>query len=173
MNIHFAATVLGGLLLLLLWPFATTLGPALAFVIIFGAVSGAVIGLPPASMAHILGRSDPLAQSRLGQWTGMMYTVAGIPSLIGPLIAGHLVTQYHNNYLTIQLWSGICLLLAAFCMFMSIVYTRKGKGVERLNAMRRSISRWSIGRDLSQAVTLEKSASADEKEVPRVGASRA
>merc|ERR1711939_629113 len=71
-----------------------------------------VIGLPPASMAYLLG-PNPEAQARLGQWTGMMYSAAGIFALTGPLIAGHLISAYGNNFLTVQLWSGACMMLSA------------------------------------------------------------
>lgn len=76
-------------------------------------------------MAYILDRRDAEQQSKLGQWTGMMYACAAIPSFIGPLIAGHLITEFGNNYLTVQLWSGFSLLLAAGCMFMSEIYARR------------------------------------------------
>ncbi|KAB8339045.1 hypothetical protein FH972_021981 [Carpinus fangiana] len=157
-NIHMSATFIASLLLLCLWPFATTLGPALAFVIIFGAVSGAVIGLPPASIANILGRTDPLAQARLGQWTGMMYTAAAIPALVGPVIAGHLITEYSNNYLTVQLWSGFCLFLAALCMLLSRIYLTKGRSYDRLNGLRLSLSK------AGRALTIDKDEGAEMKE---------
>lgn len=44
-RIHSISTLLGSLLLLLLWPFATTLAPALCFVVIFGAISGAIVSV--------------------------------------------------------------------------------------------------------------------------------
>ncbi|KAF2144659.1 uncharacterized protein K452DRAFT_145203 [Aplosporella prunicola CBS 121167] len=113
-RVHAVVTFVASLLTLFLWTFAPSFPGAICFIVFFGIFSGAVIGLPPASMAYILGKS-PQQQARLGQWTGMMYTSAGIPSLIGPVIAGHLISNY-NNYITVQLWSGTCLLLSAGCM---------------------------------------------------------
>lgn len=141
------STAVGSLLVLILWTQAFTLGPALAFVITFGAVSGAIIGLPPASIAYILQHAPPgtlertgtddtasstmVSSSKLGQWTGMMYTAAAIPSLTGPVIAGHLVQRYNKNYLTIQLWSGFCLLLSAICMGIGRLYVGRGVAVTK------------------------------------------
>lgn len=156
LNIHMASTAVGSLLVLILWTQAFTLGPALAFVIIFGAVSGAIIGLPPASIAYILHHAPPgtlertttedtatstmLSSSKLGQWTGMMYTAAAIPALIGPVIAGHLVQEYYKNYLTIQLWSGFCLLLSATCMGIGRLYVGRGRGMAATKAWKSRVT---------------------------------
>jgi len=108
------ATFLASLLVLCLWSLASNVAATVAFVIIFGAVSGAVIGLPPASMAYILGPCRH-QQTKLGQWTGMMYTGASVFALTGPVIAGYLISEY-DTYLTVQLWSGFSLLGSAGCM---------------------------------------------------------
>jgi MCP family monocarboxylic acid transporter-like MFS transporter 10 len=134
LNVHCGVTLVSSFFVLLLWTFSTTTGTALSFVILFGMVSGAVIGLPPASVADILGHC-PTQQAKvwsvstqiriltniqqLGQWTGMMYSVAAPFALLGPVIGGYLITKY-NTFLTIQLWSGSCLLLSAEFMSASI-----------------------------------------------------
>ncbi|KAI5205866.1 MFS general substrate transporter [Aureobasidium subglaciale] len=123
LNVHMTVTIVASILCLFLWTFANTLAPALAFAILFGAFSGSVIGLPPASMAAILG-PEADRQAKLGQWTGMMYTAAAPFALVGPVIAGHLVTRY-DTYLGVQIWSGVCLLLSAICMAMAVLVTRK------------------------------------------------
>jgi hypothetical protein len=66
LNVHAVVTFAASLLVLLLWTMAKTVPAAITFVVMFGISSGAVIGLPPASVACILG-PDPIAQSRLGQ----------------------------------------------------------------------------------------------------------
>lgn len=114
LNVHLVTTFIASLLVLLLWTLASNVGAAIAFVVIFGAISGAVIGLPPASVAYILGPSKT-QQAKLGQWTGMMYTGSAVFALTGPVIAGHLISEY-RNYVTVQLWSGFSLLLSAVCM---------------------------------------------------------
>ena len=68
LHVHCAVTLVSSFLCFFLWTFATTLPAAVAFVVIFGAFSGSVIGLPPASMAAILHNDN----ARLGQWTGRL-----------------------------------------------------------------------------------------------------
>ncbi|KAG9633654.1 MFS general substrate transporter, partial [Aureobasidium melanogenum] len=121
--VHMTVTIVSSMLCLFLWTFANTLAPALVFAIVFGAFSGSVIGLPAASMAEIL-KFEPDGQARLGHWTGMMYTAAAPFALVGPVIAGHLVTEY-ETYLGVQIWSGLCLLLSAICMAGAVFFTRR------------------------------------------------
>ncbi|KAF2868928.1 major facilitator superfamily domain-containing protein [Massariosphaeria phaeospora] len=124
LNMHIVSQIVSSLLIFVLWTLAGSTAAAIAFCVLFGIFSGAVIGLPPASMANILSctydtpETKALAHSKLGSWTGMMYTMAAIPSLVGPVIVGHLVTQY-STYVTAQVWSGAMLLLSALCMLMS------------------------------------------------------
>lgn len=122
LNVHCTVTFVASLLTLILWSLASNLSSALAFVVIFGAFSGSVIGLPPASVAYTLG-PDPLAQAKLGQWTGMMYSCAAVPALLGPVVAGHLITAY-DTYLTVQLWAGTCLFISA-CFMAGGIWCRQ------------------------------------------------
>ncbi|KAG9555032.1 MFS general substrate transporter, partial [Aureobasidium melanogenum] len=129
--VHMTVTIVSSILCLFLWTFANTLAPALVFAILFGAFSGSVIGLPAASMAEIL-KYEPDGQARLGHWTGMMYTAAAPFALVGPVIAGHLVTEY-ETYLGVQIWSGMCLLLSAICMAGAVYFTRRKKASNGIN----------------------------------------
>ncbi|KAL0259905.1 hypothetical protein SLS55_005646 [Diplodia seriata] len=122
-RVHTVVTGISSLLLLILWTLAPNFDVAMVFIGLFGVFSGAVIGLPPASMANLLGK-DPHRQAKLGQWTGMMYTFAGIPSLIGPIIAGHLITEY-DTYITVQVWSGACLMVSTVCMGIAAMYKHR------------------------------------------------
>ncbi|KAK6353686.1 hypothetical protein TWF696_005648 [Orbilia brochopaga] len=134
LNVHMFVSLVSSLLCLFLWTFANTLESALAFVIIFGAFSGSVIGLPPASMAAILG-PDKSQQAKLGQWTGMMYTISSFFALTGPVIASHLVIKFHSFH-TVQIWSGLCLFFSACCMGIAIIYhSRDEESVARIRRM--------------------------------------
>jgi len=124
LNVHAIVTFIASILVLGLWTTASTVPAAIAFVVIFGIFSGAVIGLPPASVAYILGL-DPEAQSKLGQWVGMMYSSSAVFALTGPVIAGHLISAYDDNFLTVQCWSGACMFLAAVCMAAAIYCKRR------------------------------------------------
>lgn len=165
LNMHIGTTAVSSLLILLVWSFAHSTTATIAFCVFFGGVSGAVIGLPPASVSNILSNSHagselqrnaptlmsttstsnpppplslndtnndantiatsttdtPHPHAKLGQWIGMLYTGAAIPSLTGPVIVGHLISRY-DNYLTVQIWSGVCLMLSAACMAVARFY---------------------------------------------------
>jgi MFS family permease len=151
-----------------LWTVTTELGHALAFVILFGAVSGAVIGLPPASMAYILGPSSS-RQAKLGQWTGLMYTCAAPFALAGPVIAGHLISKY-DTYLSIQMWSGFCLLISAAAMATAIWSRRDDDSLRMGRAKSRGSSMSRLNSQaVSEATTRQNSAhqvSTYESETP-------
>jgi hypothetical protein len=51
----------------------------------------------------------------------MMYSCAAIPALLGPVIAGHLITSY-DTYITVQMWSGANLFLSFVCMVVARWY---------------------------------------------------
>jgi MCP family monocarboxylic acid transporter-like MFS transporter 10 len=125
LKVHTTVMFVGALLIYIQWSLANTVGKALAFVIMFGIVSGAIIGLPPASVANIIDMSTDVDHSKLGQWTGMMYTMASLFALTGPVIAGHLVSHYGNAYIAVQMWSGTCLLFSALCMLAAIYNSKR------------------------------------------------
>jgi MFS family permease len=124
LNMHIGSQFVASLLTLILWTLAGSEADAVAFCVVFGVFSGMVIGLPPASIGNILNCSytapgtTHFAKKKLGHWTGMMYTFAAIPALTGPVIAGHLITQY-NTFITVQMWSGTNLMLSCICMVIS------------------------------------------------------
>ncbi|KAF2258529.1 MFS general substrate transporter [Lojkania enalia] len=127
LNMHVVSQIISSLLVLVLWTIAGSTSAAIAFCVLFGMFSGAVIGLPPASVANILDctyntpSTKHIGHSKLGQWTGMMYSFAAIPSLVGPVVAGHLVTQY-STYITVQIWAGANLMVSAVCMIVARWY---------------------------------------------------
>ncbi|KAF2717846.1 MFS general substrate transporter [Polychaeton citri CBS 116435] len=139
LNVHCIVTFIAAILVLVGWTLSKTVAAAIVFVVLFGIFSGAVIGLPPASVAYILG-PRPEAQAKLGQWTGMMYSSAAVFALTGPVIAGHLITEYGENYLTVQCWSGANLFMAAVCMGIAIFYRRRQSAREWLSEKRRRLS---------------------------------
>ncbi|KAF2099966.1 MFS general substrate transporter, partial [Rhizodiscina lignyota] len=113
--IHALVTFVSALLVLCFQTTLSSVGGAVAFVVLFGAFSGAVIGLPPACVFFVLEHDEKADKRKLGQWTGMMYTIAAPFALTGPIIAGAII-QYTGGYLGAHLWSGTCLFLSAFCM---------------------------------------------------------
>lgn len=132
-------TFTASLLVLCFWTALTNVAGAVTFAVLFGAFSGAVIGLPPASIMFILHHDNKGADKlRVGQWTGMMYTFAAVFALIGPIISGAII-QTTGKYLGSQLWSGICLLLSSLCMGMAYYYA-DGKVKDKLYATRLGLS---------------------------------
>lgn len=160
LNMHIGSQFIASMLTFVLWSLAGSETDAIAFCVVFGVFSGMVIGLPPASIGNILNCSytEPgtthFAKKKLGHWTGMMYTFAGIPALTGPLIAGHLITKY-NTYITVQMWSGTTLMLSCFCMIMSRWHLPTDKGEHARDA---------VARRLSKAETTEKRRVSDAPE---------
>ncbi|TLD20099.1 MFS general substrate transporter [Venturia nashicola] len=120
LNVHFIVMFVSSILLYVWWTLASNVSSAFGFVVVFGAVSGAVIGLPPATVANIITRSPGVDHSRLGQWTGMMYTLASPFALTGPVIAGYLIKRF-DNYLTVQMWSATCLFMASLCLLAAMI----------------------------------------------------
>lgn len=138
LNVHAVVTAVASLLLLAVWTTAKTVSAAIAFVVVFGVFSGSVIGLPPASVAFILGTHNAEAQAKLGQWTGMMYSASAVFALTGPVIAGQLISSYGNNFLTVQLWSGACLFISACCMAVAIFYRNRTSAAQRKSEKNRN-----------------------------------
>lgn len=124
LHVHAFVTFVSSILLMAFWTTVNTVIEAIVFVALFGMFSGAVIGLPAASMAFIIGKTNKEGQSKLGQWVGMMYTVASLSAFVGPLIAGHLITEF-GTFLTVQFWTGGCLFISAACMGVCMYYQRR------------------------------------------------
>lgn len=137
LNVHAVVTTIASLLICFLWTFSNSLASAIAFAVIFGAFSGAVIGLPPASVAYVLGPTNE-RQKQLGQWTGMMYTCAAVFALTGPVIAGHLISEF-GTYVTVQAWSGINLFLSAICMCCAVYFKRRDEKSQGLASSATSV----------------------------------
>ena len=91
----------------LAWLAVETMAGMLAFVVLYGFFSGALIGLPSAVLPYV----SPL--SVLGTRMGMTWGLAGIALLIGSPIAGALVDLASGRFVRLQLFCGICLLAGA------------------------------------------------------------
>ena len=83
-----------------------------------------MVALPAACVAEILAEK----QERLGQWTGMSFTLSAPWSLAGPAVVGALVSQF--GILVPGLWGGTSLLLAALCMAVARFYAHQDRQTE-------------------------------------------
>lgn len=125
--VHTVVTTVCAFLLCVMWVLTRTFSVALAFVLVFGAFAGSLIGLPPASVASILGHGKD-KQAKLGQWVGLMYACAAVPELVGPVIGGHLITRY--GYLSLQLFCGVGFFAGAGCLALASLWQRKERREE-------------------------------------------
>ncbi|KAF1834461.1 MFS general substrate transporter [Decorospora gaudefroyi] len=80
----------------------------IAFSILWGFFSAALVTVPSAAFANI---TPDL--SRLGTRLGMSWSVSSIASLIGAPIAGALLkrTDRQMDFIGVQVWSGVCLMI--------------------------------------------------------------
>ena len=140
LHVHFVVMLVASLLLLAMWTTVNNVAGAFAFVVLFGAFSGAVIGMPPATIAHIIHHAPDTDHSRMGHWTGMMYTIAAPFALTGPVIAGYLIDATGFEFLTVQLWSGFCLFLSSMCIAAGMYCMhRQNMRVQRVRSFARSL----------------------------------
>ncbi|KAL4863929.1 hypothetical protein BDV12DRAFT_201646 [Aspergillus spectabilis] len=95
------------------WMSATTLARFILFAAFYGAISGALVPLPPSVFPHIC--PDPTA---LGAWLGMAQSITSFATLIGAPIAGALADLGSSgsddlNFSNVQLWCGILMVSGA------------------------------------------------------------
>lgn len=106
-------TLLSAVVTLALWIPGTTTGATIAFGTIYGFASGGIVSLSPAVIAQI---SDV---REVGTRSGVLYFCGSFGALIGPPIAGAIVTAQDGDYLGLKLFNGLTLLLGALCMYLS------------------------------------------------------
>lgn len=63
-----------------------------------------------------------------------MYTAAAPFALTGPIIAGHLISHFGYNFVTVQTWAGSCLFLSAVFMAVAVVLNEKEKTKRNLSS---------------------------------------
>ncbi|UPX13510.1 uncharacterized protein EKO05_0004016 [Ascochyta rabiei] len=100
----------------------------IAFSILWGFFSAALVTLPSAAFANI---TPDL--SRLGTRLGMSWSVSSIATLIGAPIAGALLktnAEGHLDFVGVQLWSGVCLMIATgfLCVLWFVTMRTQKKG---------------------------------------------
>ncbi|KAF1841855.1 MFS general substrate transporter [Cucurbitaria berberidis CBS 394.84] len=94
----------------------------IAFSILWGFFSAALVTVPSAAFANI---TPDL--SRLGTRLGMSWAVSSIATLIGAPIAGALLRKKdgRTNFIGMQIWSGACLMVGTCCLVVLWVVTVK------------------------------------------------
>jgi predicted MFS family arabinose efflux permease len=93
----------------------------IAFSVLWGFFSAALVTVPSAAFANI---TPDL--SRLGTRLGMSWSVSSIASLIGAPIAGALLRKREDgstDFLGVQIWSGVCLMVGTGWLGMLYIVT--------------------------------------------------
>ncbi|KAI4617495.1 uncharacterized protein J4E87_003015 [Alternaria ethzedia] len=111
-------------LLALVWISIETEKSFIAFSILWGFFSAALVTVPSAAFANI---TPDL--SRLGTRLGMSWSVSSIATLIGAPIAGALLkkTDGRTNFIGVQVWSGACLMVGTGWLVVLWVVTVKSQ----------------------------------------------
>jgi len=101
----------------------------LAFCALYGAFSGALVPLPP-SIFPVVCPDRKVLGTRLG----MAQSVSSIANLVGPPIAGALlrINRDGRNFLGVELWSGLILLLGTCQLFVLWITLIKRRGAKLL-----------------------------------------
>jgi len=111
--------------LCLCWIGANENASFLAFAALYGGFSGALIPLPPSIFPVVC--PDPKV---LGARLGMAQAIGATASLIGSPIAGALIRDNGRDYLGLQLFSGLVMLVGAgllVCLWITLVKVRNVK----------------------------------------------
>ncbi|KAF9891668.1 hypothetical protein FE257_003680 [Aspergillus nanangensis] len=107
--------------LCLAWISVDSLVGFILYAAFYGAISGALVPLPPSVFPHVC--PDPAA---LGTWLGMAQSISSVATLCGPPIAGALAEigargSADLNFANIQLFSGVVMISGA-AMLMGLWY---------------------------------------------------
>lgn len=115
--------VLGCSIMLFVWTRITSSGAYYAFVVLYGLCSNAVQTLFPSTLSSLV--TDP---SKMGQRVGMVFSVGSLACLTGPPLAGVLIGVGNGNYLYMQLYGGVSILIGFFLLGVSRLYQIRKSG---------------------------------------------
>ncbi|KAI1325560.1 MFS transporter, MCP family, solute carrier family 16, member 10 [Xylariaceae sp. FL0255] len=103
------------------WIASDSLGAFIAFCVLYGYFSGALIALPPTIFPILC--PDP---GTLGSRMGLSWTTSAISFLVGAPAAGALIDIQTANFLGLQVWSGVTLVVGAvFLITLWVNLSRK------------------------------------------------
>ncbi|KAI3320505.1 MFS transporter, MCP family, solute carrier family 16, member 10 [Xylariaceae sp. AK1471] len=93
------------------WIASDSLPAFIAFCILYGYFSGALIALPPSIFPVLC--PDP---GTLGSRMGLSWTTSAISFLVGTPVAGALIDIQTADFVGLQVWSGVTLMVGAFLL---------------------------------------------------------
>lgn len=115
-KIHATACVAAVLVVGSAWFLATTYAQGCAFATVFGLMLGTMVSLPINDAAEILG---PDRSHMLGQYAGVMFSIASPFVLAGAVISGALVDHLHVR--NAGIWAMCCFAACAALIVLSLV----------------------------------------------------
>lgn len=92
--------------MLLVWIRVQSTGGFYAFVSLYGVCANAVQTLFPSTLSSLV--KDP---SKMGQRVGMVFSVGSLACLTGPPLAGVLIGIGHGNYIYMQVYGGLSVMV--------------------------------------------------------------
>ncbi|OPB36873.1 hypothetical protein A0O28_0059530 [Trichoderma guizhouense] len=107
-NVMIIITFISAISCLAIWIPVKSVAGIIVFVIIFGFSSGGVISLGPTLVAQI---SDI---RHIGTRVGVSFSIQAIGALIGSPIGGAIVSSQHGDYLGLQLFCGLSMMMGCF-----------------------------------------------------------
>lgn len=114
-NVMFTAVAVSGILTLALWIPAKSNALTILYGALYGFFSGAYVPLGPTVVAQI---SDI---KEIGLRNGVLYFCVGIAVLVGSPIGGQLVTAMNGNFLGLQIFARITMVVGACIILLSRV----------------------------------------------------
>lgn len=112
------------ILILALWLPGYGTGAIVTFSVLFGFVSGTVVGLAPTLVSFI---SDV---RQIGVRTGTMFACVAVAVLVGSPIGGQLILADNGSYKTMQIFSG-CLCMGGAVCYTALRFVMSGKDIKK------------------------------------------
>ncbi|KAF3761911.1 hypothetical protein M406DRAFT_64984 [Cryphonectria parasitica EP155] len=113
--------VVGCSIMLLAWMRVSTAGGFYAWVALYGICANAVQTLFPSTTASLI--TDP---SKTGQRIGTVFSVASLACLTGPPLAGVLIGVGGGDYIYMQLYGGVSVMIGFVLLCVSRLFQIKG-----------------------------------------------
>jgi MFS family permease len=113
LNVQVPAVIVAGILVLL-WLPVNEIGALMTIAILYGFFSGALVGLPPATVASM---TPDL--TTLGGRLGVVFVAMSISSLIGSPVTGAIIQASNGSYDAARIWGGVTMVVGGLVLLLS------------------------------------------------------
>jgi len=111
LNVLIPFTVLAGVFTFI-WPYCTNAASLVVIALLYGACSGAFVGLVALPVAQLGDTGD------IGRRTGMLFTVCAVGAVLGPPISGAILSAT-GGFHDVGVYAGIMILVSAAFIFVA------------------------------------------------------